>query len=155
MSEARILVVDDEPSQLAALRRVLRRSRYEVETAASGRIALRMVVASRPDLILLDVSMPRMSGHEFLRRLRRLEAKGLTGVSGQAETLPIPVIFLTALDAPHQIVSGLDAGAVDYVTKPYDAEELRARIRRQLRRHQGIAEQIAHSSDPVSCPAEE
>ena len=136
MAHARILVVDDDPKQLAALKRVLRRSQFVVDTATNGRKGLRMAVQNPPDLVLLDISMPCMSGHEFLRRFRRLESKGRLGDgNGSRVAVPqqIPVIFLTALNAPHQLVRGLDAGAIDYITKPFDPNELRARIRTQLR----------------------
>jgi DNA-binding response OmpR family regulator len=84
-----------------------------------------------PDLILLDVTMPCMSGHEFLRRFRRLERRFAPDESSiLAET---PVIFVTGRGQLHQRVDGLDAGAIDYVTKPFDADELRARVRRALR----------------------
>lgn len=118
MSFPRILAVDDEPSQLAALKRTLRRSQFVVETASSGRAALRMVAQNPPDLILLDVSMPCMSGHEFLRHLRRWESRARRTARGNASAevrQQIPVIFLTALGATTQHVSGLDAGAVDYM----------------------------------------
>ncbi|MGD8452559.1 MAG: response regulator [Phycisphaerae bacterium] len=141
-----ILIVDDDPAQLAAIARVLRRSRYEVVTARSGRIGLRMAVKSPPALILLDISMPTMSGHEFLRRLRRLEAAGrLAKQPGDncPGRMDIPVIFVTALAAPRQRVDGLDAGAVDYIVKPFHPDELRARVRRQLRlaarQHQALS----------------
>lgn len=121
---------------LAAVRRVLKRSGYRVLTAAGGRAGLRLAIRRKPDLILLDVNMPKMSGHEFLRRLRRLEARGQVGFGaavGDPVRCEIPVLFVTALGATHQRVSGLDAGANDYITKPFDPDELRARIRRQLR----------------------
>jgi two-component system, OmpR family, KDP operon response regulator KdpE len=126
-----ILVVDDDPGYLSATARVLRRSRYDVRTARGGRIGLRAAVQAPPDLMLLDISMPTMSGHEFLRRLRRLERAGrLKHGGGQGE---IPVLFVSALAAPRQRVAGLDAGASDYIIKPFDPEELRARVRRHLR----------------------
>jgi DNA-binding response OmpR family regulator len=139
MSSPRILAVDDEPSLLAALKRTLKRSQFVVETATSGRAGLSMVARDPPDLILLDVSMPCMSGHEFLRKLRRWESRRHRSARGSvsAGVHPrIPVIFLTALAAPSQRVSGLDAGATDYVTKPFEPDELRARIRNHLRRVQ-------------------
>jgi len=136
MSSARILAVDDDANHLAALKRDLRRSQFEVETATNGRIGLRMAMRDAPDLVLLDVSMPCMSGYEFLRRFRRLEARGAIG-GRNPESAGVfsrtPVIFLTGLATPHQQVSGLNAGAVDYITKPHDPDELRARIRSQLR----------------------
>ena len=137
MKVFRILAVDDDPHQLASLRRILRQSQFMVETAGSGKAALRMAMRNPPDLVLVDFSMPRMPGLEFLRRMRRLEAQGLIRRDDDASTdtvepLPIPVIFLTAATAPHH-VTGMDADAADYVTEPFDAEELRAHIRSQLR----------------------
>lgn len=133
MTGARILVVDDDPNQLASVERVLRRSGFEVDTAPSGRIGLRKVWTRTPDLVFLDVSMPTMSGHEFLRRLRRLERRRRGG-GPTTELWDTPVVFLTALADAHQRVSGLDAGAIDYITKPFEPDELRARARRHLRR---------------------
>ena len=126
MNSVRILAVDDDPNHLAAVKRILRRSRFDVTTCANPRLGLQLAVTDPPDLILLDVSMPCMSGQEFLRRLRRAEVV----LEQECET---PVIFLSGLAASHQRVSGLDAGAVDYITKPFDPEELRARIRSRLR----------------------
>jgi len=136
MSSERILVVDDDENQVASLRRILRRSRLEVETATSGRIALRKAMKNPPDLILLDVMMPGMSGHEFLRRFQRLQARRISSAKGIGANLihEIPVIFLTGRTKSKDRVDGLDAGAVDYVTKPVDPNELRARIRAHLRR---------------------
>lgn len=136
MSGFRILAVDDDPRELASLRRILRRSQSVIENATSGQAALRMAVQNPPDLVLLDISMPGMAGIEFLRRLRRLESHGLLsrnngGLPGVVQ--PIPVIFLTALKTTRQSVADLDTGPADYVIKPFDAEELRARIRNQLR----------------------
>ena len=130
MSAARILVVDDETKQLTATKRILQRSGFTVDTASSGRHALRVALRCPPDLILADISMPKMSGQEFLRRFRRLERLGRIKRGDIVET---PVIFVSALSAHSQRVGGLDAGAVDYITKPFDAEELRARVRQHLR----------------------
>ncbi len=129
MDTARILAVDDDARQLAAIKRCLRRSRFEVDTAHGGKVGLRMAREHPPDIVLLDVSMPTMSGYEFLRRFRRLDS----GDGTRFDT--IPVIFLTALASPHQKAAGLNSDVVDYITKPFDAEELRARIRNQLRHH--------------------
>jgi DNA-binding response OmpR family regulator len=137
MSWAHVLAVDDEPAQLSSLKRILRRSDVEVETATSGRLGLRVAVCWHPDLILLDVSMPTMSGLEFARRLRRLESRAAPWKhdgDSEAVSFPTPIIFVTALGATHQRVSGLDAGAVDYITKPFEPDELRARVRNQLKR---------------------
>ena len=153
MSEPRVLALDDDQNQLAALKRALKRSNFAVDTATSGRAGLRMAARHRPDLILLDVSMPHMSGHEFLRRLRRLESRGHLAQSddGQAgHPGKVPVIFLTALDAPRQCVSGFNCGAVDYITKPFDPDELRARIRSQLRREREHAERLASTTSELT-----
>lgn len=146
MESARILVVDDEPHQLASLKRILRRSQYVVDTAVSGRIGLRMAVKHCPDLVLLDISMPTMSGYEFLRRFRRLERRGIIAQGPRLGGRPIeeiPVIFLTGLNKPSQRVDGLDAGAVDYIAKPCNPDELRARIRGQLWRRRSRIEAFA------------
>lgn len=129
---AHILVIDDDSAQRAALRRVLRRSGYRISTASNGREGLRSVLSLSPDLILLDVTMPVVSGHEFLRRLRRLERRMSSRVGASLFHSP-PVIFVSARKLTHQRVDGLDAGAADYITKPFDADELRARVRRTLR----------------------
>lgn len=146
MDSIRILAVDDDANQLAAVKRVLRRSRFEVTTCTNPRRALHLAATEQPDLILLDVSMPTMSGHEFLHRLRRIESARCDEASGtQVVVIPyaIPVIFLSGLSESHQKVSGLDAGAEDYITKPFDPDELRARIRNQLRRVRRQKEQVA------------
>jgi len=133
---ARILAIDDDVRQLSAIRRILRRSAFQVDTFSNPRNGLRAAMRNSPDLILLDVSMPTLSGHEFLRRLRKLTRRKFMranpGAGGGALMDP-PVIFLTALAAPAQRVTGLDAGAVDYITKPVAPDELRARIRTHLR----------------------
>ncbi|MCC7389366.1 MAG: response regulator [Phycisphaerales bacterium] len=131
MDQPRILAIDDDHNQLASLERIFRRSGFEIFKSSNGRDGLRKALRLVPDLILLDVTMPRMSGHEFLRRFRRLERRFGTSA---AQNLPeTPVIFLTARARLHQRIDGLDAGAADYITKPFDADELRARVRRALR----------------------
>jgi two-component system, OmpR family, response regulator MprA len=117
----RILVVDDEPSVLKAIRRGLSLDGYHVTTAADGVAALDAIDASMPDAVVLDVMMPRMDGLTVLRRLR-------------AATPSLPVLLLTARDAVGDRVTGLDLGADDYLTKPFDLDELLARIRAMLRR---------------------
>ena len=117
----RVLVVDDEANITDLVAVGLRFVGFEVETAADGREALTKVVLTRPDLVVLDVSMPGIDGFEVLERLRR------DGIS-------TPVIFLTARDAPPDSVRGLHLGADDYVTKPFSLEELLARIEAVLRR---------------------
>jgi two-component system, OmpR family, response regulator MprA len=116
-----ILVVDDEPSVRDALERALKAQHYVVITAADGRQALEVIADERPELVLLDVLMPVMDGFEACRRLRELGDR-------------TPVLMLTARDAVGDRVEGLDAGADDYVVKPFALEELLARCRALLRR---------------------
>ncbi|MET7936322.1 response regulator transcription factor [Streptomyces sp. NPDC005322] len=118
---ARILIVDDEPDVREALRRSLVFEGYATETAVDGLDALEKVGVHRPELIVLDVLMPRMDGVTAARRLR---AAGVT----------VPVLMLTARDTIGDRVTGLDAGADDYLVKPFELEELLARIRALLRR---------------------
>lgn len=118
----RILVVDDEPKITNFLRRGLAYKGFEIVTANSGRQALEQVQNYPPDLVVLDVLLPDMSGCEVCRRLREAGEKTL------------PVLMLTAKDELTDKVAGLDSGADDYITKPFDFEELLARIRAGLRR---------------------
>jgi two-component system OmpR family response regulator len=123
-SEARLLVVDDEPNILELLATSLRFAGFEVTTATNGREALAAARSSRPDLVVLDVMMPDMDGFDVVRRMR-----------GEGAT--VPVLFLTARDATEDKVAGLTVGGDDYVTKPFSLEEIIARIRAVLRRAAG------------------
>jgi two-component system response regulator MprA len=120
----RILVVDDEPAVRQALERALALERYAVTLAADGAEALSLLRAQEYDAIVLDVLMPRMGGLELCRRLR--EAGDRT-----------PVLMLTARDGIDDRVAGLDAGADDYLVKPFALRELMARVRALLRRAGG------------------
>ncbi len=117
----RILVVDDDHAVREALRRSLTYNGYAVDVAADGAEALDKVAASSPDAMVLDVMMPRVDGLETCRRLR-------------AAGDEVPVLVLTARDAVADRVAGLDAGADDYLPKPFALEELLARLRALLRR---------------------
>ena len=118
----RVLVVDDEPAVRVALERALRLESYEVELAEDGREALdRLADGTPPDAVVLDVAMPHVDGLEVCRRLR--DAGDRT-----------PVLMLTARDAVDDRVAGLDAGADDYLVKPFALKELKARLRALLRR---------------------
>jgi two-component system, OmpR family, response regulator MprA len=117
----RILVVDDEPAVRDSLERALRLDGYEVDLAAGGSEGLERCRQTRPDAIVLDVLMPEMDGLEACRRLR-------------AEGDRTPVLMLTARDGVSDRVAGLDAGADDYLVKPFALEELQARLRALLRR---------------------
>jgi two-component system KDP operon response regulator KdpE len=116
---ARVLVVDDEPAILRAVAANLERHGMDVEDAASGEDALDRYASFRPDLVVLDLGLPGIDGLEVIRRIR-----------SQA---PTPIIVLSARDAEREKVSALDLGADDYLTKPFSADELLARIRVALR----------------------
>lgn len=119
----RILVVDDDRAVRESLRRSLEFNGYQVELASDGAQAMEAIVADRPDAMVLDVMMPRLDGLEVARRLRS------TGDD-------LPILVLTARDTVSDRVSGLDAGADDYLPKPFALEELLARLRALLRRTQ-------------------
>jgi len=122
---ARILIVDDEPSILATMAPLLRTRGYDVATATSGYAALEAVDRQAPHLVILDLGLPDLDGIEVTRRLR--------------EGRSIPIVVLSARGAEQDKVAALDAGADDYVTKPFGAEELLARIRVALRRTEGAS----------------
>jgi two-component system response regulator MprA len=117
----RILVVDDEPAVREAIERALKLEGYDVRTAADGALGLREIAISPPDAVVLDVLMPNVDGLEVCRRLRDADDR-------------TPVLMLTARDAISDRVDGLDAGADDYLVKPFALEELLARLRALLRR---------------------
>jgi DNA-binding response OmpR family regulator len=117
----RILIVEDEPGIVLGLRDNLEYEGYAVQAAADGEEALRRALDEPPDLILLDLMLPRLSGLEVCRRLRR-------------QGVETPVIMLTARGQEIDKVLGLEIGADDYVTKPFSVRELLARVRVQLRR---------------------
>jgi two-component system response regulator MprA len=119
--QARVLVVDDEPAVQTALSRALKLERYEVTQAADGRAALERLGAMAYEVVILDVSMPHVNGLEVCRRLRE---------SGDRT----PVLMLTAREGVDDRVAGLDAGADDYLVKPFALRELLARVRALLRR---------------------
>jgi DNA-binding response OmpR family regulator len=118
--KACILVVDDEARYLWMIRANLKARGYEVLTAVGGQKALEIAASKEPDLILLDVRMPGMDGYEVCRRIRQFST--------------VPIIMLTALAEDAHKVKGLDVGADDYITKPFSADELWARVRAALRR---------------------
>ena len=121
---ARILVVDDEPNIQAAVRPLLTSAGYEVLTAMSGRAALDTVERHQPDVVVLDLGLPDIDGIEVCRIIR--------------EERSVPIIVLSARGAEKDKVHALDAGADDYVTKPFGSEELLARIRVALRRSEAV-----------------
>jgi len=120
---ARILIVEDEHAMRVALRDILESEGYRVQTAADGEAGLRLAVSEKPDLILLDVMMPKLDGYAVCAELRRL-------------AIQTPVLMVTAKGQVPDRVTGLDRGADDYLVKPFSTEELLARVRALLRRLQ-------------------
>jgi DNA-binding response OmpR family regulator len=123
--KTRILVVDDDPTVSEVVARYLERDGHEVECVADGAEALRRALASPPDLMVLDLMLPKIDGLQVCRRLR--------------ERWPVPVIMLTALGEEIDRVVGLETGADDYVTKPFSPRELALRVQSVLRRARGAA----------------
>lgn len=120
-SDFTILIVDDVDANILLLKLLISKAGYKTLTAYTGRDALEIVDKQRPDLILLDIMMPIMDGHEVARRLKELPDKA-----------DIPIIFLSALNSTEDIVQGFKLGAADYVSKPFNKEELLTRINHQV-----------------------
>ncbi|MFZ4828049.1 MAG: response regulator transcription factor [Phototrophicaceae bacterium] len=116
----KILVIDDEETTAQLIGILLERRGYEVVKSYSAEEGLRAAYRHQPDLVLLDIMMPDMDGWEVCKRLREMS--------------DIPIIFLTARDETHDVVRGLEIGADDYIVKPYNNEELVARVKAHLRR---------------------
>src|SRR2546421_3723515 len=128
MSSARIMVVDDDPQIRRVLRTALVAQGYEAVDARNGEEAIERLREEKPDLIILDVNMPRMNGLEACRVIRF--------------TSDVPIIMLTVRDTEADKIQALDAGADDYVTKPFSYPELLARIRAALRRAPQLSEDM-------------
>ncbi len=132
---ARVLVVDDEPAVRRALERALKLDNYEVVLAADGQEALDAIATAPADAVVLDIAMPRIDGLEVARRMRRAGDR-------------TPILMLTARDAIDDRVTGLDAGADDYLVKPFALKELQARLRALLRRSgEGTDGEVLRFSD--------
>jgi len=131
VTRARILVVDDVPQNVKLLEQLLTLSDYEVITASSGAEGLAKVVSGKPDLVLLDVVMPQMSGYEVCRAIRANPATQL-----------LPVVMVTALDPGEERVKGIEAGADDFLSKPINQPELLARVK-SLLRIQSLNDEVA------------
>jgi DNA-binding response OmpR family regulator len=130
----RVLVVDDDPSITSVLKRGLSYAGFAVDTAGSGAEGLDIARERPPDVAVLDIMLPGLSGFEVLERLRRADAQ-------------LPVLMLTGKDAPSDQVAGLERGADDYVTKPFTFEVLAARIRALLRRRESEHPELLHFAD--------
>ncbi len=133
-----VLVVDDQPDIVRLVRDYLERAGFEVVTAGDGEAALRAARQARPDLVILDLSLPRLDGLDVARSLRR---------DGN-----VPIIMLTARTEESDRVAGLELGADDYVTKPFSAREMVARVRAVLRRTQAarLQEDLVRVGDTVT-----
>ncbi len=131
MRKRLILVVDDEPAIVRLTRAKLQADGYGVITAESGASALELIDSERPDLMILDLMMPEMDGFETLRRLRRYTT--------------MPVIMLTARGSDNDKLRGFESGVDDYITKPFNPDELSARVAAVLRRTEGAASAPAQS----------
>ena len=121
IKDATVLVADDNPTNLKVVETMLRTFGCNVRVALDGSAAVKSALARSPDLILLDINMPKMDGYSACEELKRLDA-----------TRGVPVIFASAMDEEVNKVKGFEVGAVDYITKPLQLEELRARISTHL-----------------------
>ncbi|MFO7977615.1 MAG: response regulator [Bacteroidales bacterium] len=130
-SKFTLLVVDDDQQSILILKQIFKKLPYQIITSENGLEALELAKIHAPDLILLDILMPDISGLEVCRSLKL-----------EYQTRNIPVIFITALDQQEELVKGFQAGAVDYITKPYQKEELQARVQNHL--------QLKHSKDVIA-----
>jgi two-component system response regulator MprA len=139
-SAGRVMVVDDEPGVRAALERALRVERYDVQVAGDGAEALALLADRSPDAIVLDVAMPEVDGLEVCRRRRAPGAR-------------TPVLMLTAGAAVDARVEGLDAGADDYLVKPFALRELQARLRALLRRTETARSGVLRFADLALDPS--
>ncbi|HLF73707.1 MAG TPA: response regulator, partial [Anaerolineales bacterium] len=127
-----VLIVDDDPSARETLIAMLESESYRLEVAKDGFQALQMISNVRPDVILLDVMMPGMDGFEVCRRIR-----------AAPHSAEVPILILTALDDRGSLMQGIESGADDFLTKPVDRQELRARVRTitRLNRYHTLLEQ--------------
>ncbi len=141
MATWRVLVADDESYVLLAIRQVLQALPASVIEAPDGEQALRLAREKRPDLVILDIQMPRMDGFQVAEALK-----------GDAATADIPVMFLSALGASHERVRGRTLGAEDYLAKPIDPEELQNRVRRILERRRPPAMEAPPTSGQLKAP---
>ncbi len=121
MPKKKILLVDDSSTVLLLHRMMLSHCGYELLTARDGQEALDKASSEHPDLIFLDILMPRMDGFQACRALR-----------SRSETRTVPIILVTTRGEPHYVRQGFESGCTDYITKPFDGEELLAKVRSHL-----------------------
>jgi DNA-binding response OmpR family regulator len=132
MTDSRILVVEDDPNLLSALKYNLQKEGYEIATAVDGAEAVESARRLKPDLIVLDIMLPRLNGFEVCRILRK--------------EMTVPIIMLTARADETDKIVGLEIGADDYITKPFSMRELTARVRAMLRRAQMVEVSVPEGS---------
>jgi two-component system response regulator MtrA len=130
-----VLLVEDEPAMAAVVRLSLHSTGMEVHTCEDGRSALEVMVDTQPSVVLLDLMLPDLDGLEVCRRIR--------------ERSDVPIIIITARDSTADVITGLEAGADDYVTKPFEAPELLARLRAVLRRSAPACGEVYRHADLV------
>jgi DNA-binding response OmpR family regulator len=152
----RLLIVEDEPALLRGLTDLFRGRGFDVITASDGAAGLEAALSGQPHLILLDIMLPRMNGYEVCRRIRE-------------EKMAVPIIMLTARGQEQDIIRGLDLGADDYVTKPFNLGELTARVNALLRRLEPtgstcsfgdceidlVAQTVRRNGNPIALTAKE
>jgi PleD family two-component response regulator len=146
-ANADILIVDDTPANLNVLSAILGKRGYRIRPAINGALALKAAQKAAPDLILLDVQMPGIDGYEVCRQLK-----------ADAQTRAIPVIFISALDDVLDKVEAFQVGGVDYITKPFQIEEVLARVENQLALHQqreAIAALLARNQQLIALANDE
>ncbi len=140
-----VLIIDDDPMAIQLVAETLRQENYAILSAPDGPQGLRAMYEHHPDLIILDVNMPTMDGWTVCQRIR--------------EVSNVPIMMLTARDSPDEIIKGLDLGADDYVTKPFDIKVLMARVRATLRRAAAdsavFKKDVIYSDDYLSINLEE
>jgi len=134
MQRASVLIIEDDPALLRGLKDNFEAQDYRVHLARDGREGLSAALANSPDLVLLDIMLPKMNGYEICRALR-------------AKQLEMPIIMLTAKGQEEDIVRGLELGADDYVTKPFSIRELLARAKAFLRRRRNASSTVFHFGD--------
>jgi len=147
LTQSNIMVVDDNPDNLKVLEDMLRQEGYEVRSFPRGRLALTAAMRNPPDLILLDINMPEMNGYEVCEHLKSTE-----------EVSDIPVIFLSALDETEDKVKAFRTGAVDYISKPFQFEEVQARVETHLKVHAlqlALKQQNEHLEETVAARTRE
>jgi DNA-binding response OmpR family regulator len=138
MNKGTVLVVDDEGKIRSLVKLYLIKNNYRVITAANGKEALAIATRENPDIIILDIMLPDMNGFEVCRSLRK--------IPGRAE---LPVVYLSSLQESESIITGLDAGGDDYITKPFDPNVLIARVNALLRRTTNYMDKEENESNTI------